>query len=351
MEVTNNCRLWQPDKAADLDKELVALGIKVHDHRTWWGIVDELMMRGRSDLAARAQRYAMPTLNDIITELININLRGRFGDLCDACRAQIEAAANRYPLFSNETRLDLGEARVVATDLESVVQKSSSNDADRQRNALMFLTTRDLFVRKVSGFADEIQLMELPRDPELNRLYKECRGKVFSEVTTIRKRFCIDEFHITGGSLPMVNQINQGVRHARKWGFELVLASQLVKDFSNLIDMASSVFVLKSDTEQSLTEMEQILNISPAIKEAVRRHVNGPGPQGGLYPGGPPHQIRRQLAGAEKQDRTGSPLGPDHDIRGHAHPRCPLYPNRIGGHCVGNSRPALSHRHGDRALA
>jgi len=44
--------------------------------------------------------------------------------------------------------------------------------------------------------------------------------------------------------------------------------------------MTSNVFVLKPDTEQSLTEMEQILNISPAIKEAVRRHVNGPGPQG-----------------------------------------------------------------------
>jgi len=218
MEVTNNCRLWQPDKDADLDKELAAPGIKVHVHRTWWGIVDELMMGRRTDLAARAQRYAMSTLNDIITELVNINLLERFGGLCDAFKVQTEAAVNRYTLFSNEIRLDLGEARVVAIDPESVVQKSPRNDADRQRNTLMFLIARDLFVRKVSGSADEIQLMELPRDPELNRLYKEYWGKVFSEVTTIRKRFCIDEFHITGASMPMVNQVNQDVRHRRNWG-------------------------------------------------------------------------------------------------------------------------------------
>jgi len=280
LEVTNNCRLWQPDKDSELDDEVRSLGIALHDHKPWWEIVDELMLAGRPDIAARAQRYAMPTLNDVITLLVEKTLRDRFGDLCETCKVQVESAVNRYPLFSNETRLDIGEARIVAIDLEAVVQKSPNSDADRQRNTLMFLTARDLFVRKVSGSSDEIDAMDLPHDPKLRDLYKKYWAQVFSEVTTIRKRFCIDEFHITGASLPMVNQINQDVRHGRKWGFEMILASQLVEDFSNLIDMASNVFILKSDTEQSLTEMERILNISSATKDAVRKHVNGPSANG-----------------------------------------------------------------------
>lgn len=280
LEVTNNIRLWQPDKDSELDDEVRNCGITLHDHKPWWEIVDDLMLKERPDLATRAQRYAMPTLNDVITELVDPNLKIKFGDLCDICKVQVESAVNRYPLFSNETRLDIGEARIVAIDLEAVVQKSPNNDADRQRNTLMFLTARDLFVRKVSGSADEIEVMDLPHDPKLRQLYRQHWAKVFSEVTTIRKRFCIDEFHITGASKPMVNQINQDVRHGRKWGFEMILASQLVQDFQDLIDMASNVFVLKSDTEQSLNDMERILGISEATKDAVRRNVNGPSASG-----------------------------------------------------------------------
>lgn len=280
LEVTNNCRLWQPDKDSELDAEVRNLGIQLHDHKRWWEIVDELMLKGRPDLAATAQRYAMPTLNDVITQLVEKNMRDRFGDLCETCKVQVESAVNRYPLFSNETRLDIGDARIVAIDLESVVEKSPNSDADKQKNTLMFLTARDLFVRKVSGSIEELDEMELPHDPEVNGLYKQHWAKVFGEVTTIRKRFCIDEFHITGSSLPMVNQIKQDVRHGRKWGFEMILASQLVEDFSNLIDMASNVFVLKSDTEQSLQDMQRILGISEATQDSVRRYVNGPSANG-----------------------------------------------------------------------
>lgn len=283
LEVTNNVRVWQPHKDDELDQLVEGLGIQLHEHRAWWEIVDDLMRVGRPDLAARAQRYAMPTLNDVISELADNNLRLKFGDdLCEACKVQVESAVNRYPMFSNETRLDIGDARIVSIDLENVVQKSPNNDSDRQQNTLMFLTARDLFIRKVSGSADEIDHMDLPHDPELRKLYVNHWAAVFAEVTTIRKRFCIDEFHITGASIPMVNQINQDVRHGRKWGFEIFLASQLVKDFSNLIDMASNVFVLKSDTEQSLAEMEDILGITPATQEAVRRYVNGPSAGGSV---------------------------------------------------------------------
>jgi intracellular multiplication protein IcmB len=283
LEVTSSVRMWQPDKDDELDEHARNLGINLHEHRSWWSIVDDFMRAGSPKLAARAQRYAMPTLSDVISALSDHNLRAKFGqELCDACKVQVEAAVNRYPIFSNETRLDIGEARIVAIDLESVVEKNPSHEADLQRNTLMFLTARDLFIRKVSGSAEEISDMELPNDPELKGLYQKHWAAVFSEITTIRKRFAIDEFHITGASKPMVNQINQDVRHGRKWGFEIILASQLIKDFSNLIDMASNVFVLKSDTEQSLKEMQEVLGVSDAVLDGVRRNVNGPGVDGSI---------------------------------------------------------------------
>jgi intracellular multiplication protein IcmB len=283
LEVSSSVRMWQPDKDNELDDLARDVGIELHEYRSWWSIVDDFMRAGKPHLAARAQRYAMPTLSDVISALSEHNVRAKFGQpLCEACKVQVEAAVNRYPIFSNETRLDIGDARIVAIDLEGVVEKNPSHDADLQRNTLMFLTARDLFIRKVSGSADEIPNMDLPNDPELKALYEEHWGRVFSEITTIRKRFTIDEFHITGASKSMVNQINQDVRHGRKWGFEIMLASQLIKDFSDLIDMASNVFVLKSDTEQSLKEMKQVLGVSDATLLAVKRNVNGPGVGGAI---------------------------------------------------------------------
>lgn len=283
LEVSGSVRIWQPDKDPEIDAKAKLAGIDLHQRRSWWSLVDEFMKVGDTASAARAQRYAMPTLRDAVGILSDTNMKDKFTEgLCNQCKVQIEAAINRYPMFSNPTQLDIGEARIVAIDLESVVEKNPGNDADRQKNTLMFLTGRDLFIRKVSGEVAEIDDMILPEDPELKELYVSYWRKKFAEITSIRKRFCIDEFHITGASLPMVRQIDQDVRHGRKWGFEIILASQLIKDFSELIDMASNMFVLKSDTDKSLREMQDVLGVSDAVIASVRRHVKGPGPDGSV---------------------------------------------------------------------
>lgn len=76
----------------------------------------------------------------------------------------------------------------------------------------------------------------------------------------------------------MESQIDQDVRQGRKWGLEIVLASQRIGDFRGYVDLASNIFVLKSDSGQDRAEMKAVLNLSDAVVDAVKKEVRGPNP-------------------------------------------------------------------------
>lgn len=277
MEVTSSCKVWQPAKSPEIDRRAAELGIALHDDLTWWSLTDQLALRGEFKMAERAQRFAMPTLNDVIRYLSNPQLRSRFGnELCNIAAAQIESAVNQFPIFANETQLDIGEARIVSIDLKDVIHMTPNSDQDRRSNVLFFLMARELFVKRVAGSSDEIGSMRLPPDMEVRRVYTDFWRARYTNIEQTRKRFCFDEFHVTGSSPLMAAQIDQDIRQGRKWGFEIYLASQKIEDFEKYIDLASNVIVLKSDTERDRKEMQRILGVSDSIREGVRKHVNGP---------------------------------------------------------------------------
>jgi intracellular multiplication protein IcmB len=74
----------------------------------------------------------------------------------------------------------------------------------------------------------------------------------------------------------MAAQIDQDIRQGRKWGFEIYLASQKIQDFERYVDLASNIFVLKSDTDRDRREMQTVLGVSNAVVDGVKRFVNGP---------------------------------------------------------------------------
>lgn len=283
IQLSTEPKIWQPSKDNYLEEQAKAVGYELREGATWWSVVDGLMALGYPDLAERAQRYAAPTLNDVIPLLVDPERKSRFGaDLCNECQIRVSSALTQFPIFSNETRLDIGSTRVIAIDLEKVVKKSATTDAERSSNTLMFLVSRELFVKKVSGDNSELGLMSLPEDPHIANLYTQYWDKKYSEIQNSRKRMNYDEFHITGSSPAMTSQIDQDIRHGRKWGFEIFLASQKISDFEKLRDMASNIFVLKSETEADRLEMKSVFGFSDPVLEGVRRWVHGPKSDGSI---------------------------------------------------------------------
>ena len=277
MEVTSSCKVWQPAKDPVIDRRAEELGIALHEDLTWWSMTDQFAARGEFAMAERAQRFAMPTLSDVIRYLSDSQLRSRFGDqLCNLAAAQIESAINQFPIFASETQLDIGEARIVSIELKDVIHMNPNSDQDRRSNVLFFLMARELFVKRIAGSSDEVGSMRLPPDADLRRVYTEYWRKRYTNIEQTRKRFCFDEFHVTGSSPLMAAQIDQDIRQGRKWGFEIYLASQKIQDFERYVDLASNVFVLKSDTDRDRREMQSVLGVSDAVVEGVKRLVNGP---------------------------------------------------------------------------
>lgn len=277
MSVTSSCKVWQPAKDQEIDDRAHALGIQLHEDLTWWSLTDQFALKGDFVMAERAQRFAMPTMNDVIRYLSNDQLRKRFGDeKCNLAATQVESAINQFPIFSNETQLDVGDARVVAIELKDVIHMNPNTEQDKRANVLFFLMARELFVKRVAGSTDELNSMKLPAREEIRRRYLDYWQQRYTNIQQTRKRFCFDEFHVTGSSPLMASQIDQDIRQGRKWGFEVYLASQRIQDFEKYVDLASNVFVLKSDTERDRKEMQSVLGVSDAVVEGVKKMVNGP---------------------------------------------------------------------------
>jgi len=65
--------------------------------------------------------------------------------------------------------------------------------------------------------------------PEKYRPYHEVRLR---DIRECPKRICFDEFHRTSKTTAVRSQVVRDVREGRKWGVQIVLASQLLDDFS-----------------------------------------------------------------------------------------------------------------------
>lgn len=279
--VSSEAKPYQQDTDPVMDAAIAQAGIVTHDNLTWWNLVDRFGAAGNFVMAERAQRYAMPVLTDMIAELSFPETIRRYGEpLCRAVQTQIEAATNAFPAFSAPTTLDIGTARIVAIDLNAVIVRTPSSPADTRNNTMMFLMARELFVKKISGDVDELGSFIIPDDRERREIALDYWRKRYQEITQTRKRFCFDEFHITGSSPIMAAQIDQDVRQGRKWGFEIMLVSQRLKDFEKYVALASSTFILKSDSEQDRNDMRQILGVPEAAIEGIKEYVKGPLPNG-----------------------------------------------------------------------
>lgn len=305
LAVSSQAKTYVPDQDPAIDVAMGALGLKVHDHLTWWTVVDTLAAGGRFDLAERAQRRAMPVLTDVISKLSESNMRRRFGhDLCQRVQVQVESAINMFPAFANWTTLDIGRARIVAIDLKPVVNPNPLSEADKRSNLLFFMMARELFIKKVAGDEGEIGHMNLPPE-ERGEIYVRYWRERCREVATTRKRFCFDEFHITGQSPIMAQQIDQDVRQGRKWGLEIVLVSQKLEDFDAYHAMASTFFVLKAPDGQAADHLRHTMSLNDAAMSAMQAYVKGPVPGVGSI-----IMIQRRLKGIDTTLLARNQIGP-----------------------------------------
>jgi intracellular multiplication protein IcmB len=260
-----------------VDRALEEGNIYVPPEAYWWDIVDALFEKNLVREALLAQRHAVPTLADAVTAARRPQIRslmeetsigGSHESVIHAFERMISSAVRELPILSTVTRFDIGDAKVCALDLMDV-SPQGDDSADRQ-TAIMYMLARHVMVRNWWINEEVVKYM-----PEKYRSYHEQRLRKIKETP---KRLCYDEFHRTSKSKSVRSQVIRDVREGRKWGVQIVLSSQLLKDFDNdMVDLATGVWILGSAiSDSAVQEAQNRFSLSETAVWIMRNRLTGP---------------------------------------------------------------------------
>lgn len=265
-----------------VDGVLEEIGFVLDAQTTWWEVTDALFLAGFSHEAMLAQRHAMPVLSDVaaICRLPAIqDLYGKItaptGEpLIHAFARMISSAVREYPIISQVTRFDLGDARVVSLDLDEVAR--SGGDAANRQTAVMYMLARYVLARHYFLTDDNVSDM-LPA-------YREYHQARISEIREDPKRIVFDEFHRTAKAQAVRDQMVVDMREGRKWKVQIALLSQSLDDFDDvMVEFATSVFIMEAGPEQAVQKTAKVFGLSKTAQMALKNRVHGPRETGSTF--------------------------------------------------------------------
>jgi intracellular multiplication protein IcmB len=279
---TENPNRYVRDVDDAVDKKLDLLNIHVDENATWWEVTDLLFEKGMIREATLAQRHAVPLLADAtstcrtpaITDLFGKVTTPTHESLVEAFSRMISSAIREYPILSQITRFDLGEARIVSFDLDEVA-KTGGEAADRQ-TAVMYMLARYIMARHYYFTMEN--LADLPP------MYQDFHRSRIMEINEDPKRLVYDEFHRTSKSRAVRDQVIVDMREGRKWNVQVALISQSLDDFEEvMVEFATSIFIMDAGPVQTIEKSAAIFGLSTAEKHALRTRVHGPRAGGGTF--------------------------------------------------------------------
>lgn len=252
------------------------------DQTTWWEVTDALFLAGFSHEAMLAQRHAVPVLADVtsICRLPAIeDLYGKIeaptGEpLIHAFARMLSSAIREYPIISQATKFDLGDARVVALDLDEVAR--SGGDAANRQTAVMYMIARYVLARHYYLTEDNVN--------DMPQTYREYHRERVSEIREDPKRIVFDEFHRTANAQAVRDQVIVDMREGRKWKVQVALLSQSLDDFDDvMVEFATSVFIMDAGPEQAVQKTKKTFGLSDTAVRALKTQVHGPSAAGATF--------------------------------------------------------------------
>ncbi len=265
-----------------IDGLLIEIGFVKDARTTWWEVTDALFLAGFTHEAALAQRHASPLLAEAAAICRTPAVEDLYGkitaptgeSLINAFSRMISAAVREYPILSQPTRFDLGEARVISLDLDEVAK--SGGDAANRQTAVMYMLARYVLARNF--YLTEENVADMPVS------YKSYHEKRIVEIREDPKRIVFDEFHRTAKTAAVREQVIVDMREGRKWKVQVALLSQSIDDFDKvMVEFATSIFIMDAGPEQAIRRTADIFGLTETAQNALRSQVHGPREGGATF--------------------------------------------------------------------
>lgn len=277
-----NPNLYTPSVEELIDGILEEIGFVRDTHTTWWEVTDALFVAGFIHEANLAQRHAMPVLADAASISRTPAIEDLYGKvtaptgepLINAFSRMISSAVREYPIISQTTRFDIGDAKIVSLDLDEVAK--TGGDAANRQTAVMYMLARYVLGRNFFLTEDNVA--------DMSEAYRHYHEQRISEIREDPKRIVFDEFHRTSKVQAMRDQVVQDMREGRKWAVQIALISQSLDDFDEvMIEFATSIFIMDAGPEQAIQKTAQVFGLSNTAIRALRTRVHGPREGGATF--------------------------------------------------------------------
>lgn len=271
---TSTPRRYSPMASKPVDEALARHNIAVDEETTYWEIEDRLFQLNDLRGASAAHRMAMPLITEIAQCAKDDSIAKLYPDstvgglpLPDFFRRKLMEAVNQYAILQRHTRFDIGDSSIVSLDLDEVAKRGSASAL--RKTTVMYLLS--LWQLTADFFIGESVL------PYINPMYHDYHAQRVKELSRKKKRLCADELHRPVESSPTaIGMIDQIMREGRKWGIDLVLASQRFEDFpSTMVDLASCIYVMKPPGGGA-RKMVEPFQLSPTEEWNISNKLHGP---------------------------------------------------------------------------
>lgn len=317
----NHPKRYSRKECIEVDNKLIELGIDINkinssridqeydedDKQTdnqddgtmhWWQVVDILSKNGCIREASLAQRYAVPVLSDLTNiskntrQIVDLYKDLKIGNenIIDAFARMISSAIDAYPVFSGITQYDLGEARIISLDLDQVA--TGDGPQGIRQTAVMYmygmrLISGDFFIN--ADNIDEMPFISGVKTPPYCDvdMYKAYHKKRIKEIREDKKRLSIDEFHRTSKTEMVREQVKIYMREGRKWGVEIILASQSIDDFDErMVEFATATFVMSAGGQSTVDNIVRRIGVNDEAEiDVLKNRIRPPSKMGNVFMG------------------------------------------------------------------
>lgn len=267
-------RLYEEGLMTEIDQAIKTYGVPTDTKTTWWNLEDHFFGIGKIMEAMLCHRRAVPTIADVAATIQDPSIQNMYreGTTKDvqnlpmfAWRSLIDAI-NAYPILSEPTKFDIGDARVVALDLDEVTT-GTGPVADRQ-NVIMYMMARHVLGSRLFLMPDHV--------PMIHPLYQEYHAARIAQIRSDPKKLSFDEFHKVSTNPVLVQQFQRDlettIRESRKWNLHIGLYSQRIEDFpDSLLDHATTIMVFGVANEDEAIRTAEKLHLDPPLARALSR--------------------------------------------------------------------------------
>ena len=267
---------WQNAFDSKVSVALARIGYEVKDTTRVWSVVDVLFDAGYMDEFVSAQRFAMPTMQDIpkiaaSTQVANVYGTAKINDerLIDVFTRNVTASLDSYAILSSYTKFNLGAARAVSIDLQEVVGDTTSEEG-RRRSGLMFLLARRIGARNYFLKWDEMEKL-------CPLKYAEFQERRVTKLWETIKFLQYDESHYFSGIESVTTLVRSDLRTGRKFNLITAMFSQLLEDFPPAVLENTYIVFIMGLGDVSPAVVRETFGLSSDEMKAISDYCVRPG--------------------------------------------------------------------------